>query len=171
MSSHKVNSVSQFSSSLTPDATLTNQVSHQGDTTYFARNTEPPPAYSYPSPSPTNTDIEAGTIHVVPIPVDDKKSIKTLYFTSMDGRSLTLSDLPVTMKISDVSNKLVKEKNLPGGVKLRFLWGGVTLNERAFSLSLFFFLFIPLRPMSSSSIQDSLVLVLVFGFGFVQFSY
>ncbi|CAK7226115.1 hypothetical protein SCUCBS95973_006090 [Sporothrix curviconia] len=105
---------------------------HNGDTVYFIRSVaEAPPPYN------SNTDAEPSKVAggsesqsertSLPAPRDTAISLKTLFFRDLDGKSLALADVDIDTQMSDVFQRLGREKAMDTEW-LRFIWSGKQLS-------------------------------------------
>ncbi|CAK7230415.1 hypothetical protein SBRCBS47491_007576 [Sporothrix bragantina] len=105
---------------------------HNGDTVYFIRSvTEaPPPYYGNPDAMPSKAGASSEkSPETAPVPAlrETTITIKTLFFKDLDGKSLTLTDVDVDTRMSDVFRRLGEEKAMDVEW-LRFIWSGKQLN-------------------------------------------
>ncbi|CAK7206375.1 hypothetical protein SEUCBS139899_009167 [Sporothrix eucalyptigena] len=118
---------------------------HNGDTVYFIRSiTEAPPPYdAEPDAMPSSSSAAKPSslkstlaIREAAVPSASSASasnstrstpqLKTLFFRDLDGKSLALSDVSIDTKMSDVFQRLGREKALDIEW-LRFIWSGKQL--------------------------------------------
>ncbi|KAK3384031.1 hypothetical protein B0T24DRAFT_588635 [Lasiosphaeria ovina] len=106
-----------------------------GDTIFFVRSVEPPPPYD-PSrdikdPLAEKPPLQQQPARPTPAAPAGAAGIvlKTVFFRNIEGRSMTLEDLSITMTIAAVKAKLAAEKNMENNDTIRFIWGGKTLEN------------------------------------------
>ncbi|KAK4207650.1 hypothetical protein QBC37DRAFT_327001 [Rhypophila decipiens] len=95
------------------------------DTIFFVRSIEPPPPY-IPNNSGFPDDKKDTPVQALPSTI----IIKTVFFKNIEGRSMTLEDLPISMTIGQVKDKLGTEKHMENDSTVRFTFGGKTLDEK-----------------------------------------
>ena len=88
----------------------------QGDTIFFVRSVEPPPPYELPSSEKAPDKPET-------------RCIETVFFKNIEGRSMNLTKLPITMTIAEVKARLAAEKDVENDETVRYIWGGKTLDD------------------------------------------
>jgi len=91
------------------------------DTIFFVRSLEAPPPYSDTSPSSPGQATTG----------DKPIQLRTVFFKTIEGRSMTLETVPITMTIGEVKARLLTEKNMEQEDQLgyRFIFGGKPLAD------------------------------------------
>ncbi|KAF8847812.1 hypothetical protein BDZ45DRAFT_681649 [Acephala macrosclerotiorum] len=89
------------------DASLSSFTIQEGDTIFFTRSVTPA---------------------VNPPPYSNQTILKTVMFQNLEGRTMTLHDIPIAWKVKQLLEKLGREKALEVD-DLRLLWGGKQLED------------------------------------------
>jgi len=95
-----------------------------GDTVYFVRNIAASPVLQ----SPPNYQ-EVVSANTTPAPDTDGANtvISTLFFKTIQGRTLALAQVPISLTVKELMTRLVEEKNLDDPKFLRLIYGGKQL--------------------------------------------
>jgi Ubiquitin family len=65
---------------------------------------------------------------VNPPPYTNEIILANVFFKNVDGKTLTLHDIPISWKVEELREKLEREKAIDTG-EYRFLWGGKQLQD------------------------------------------
>jgi hypothetical protein len=92
------------------------------------RSVESPPPYEFPTEK---------AVQEKPKPKPETAAkVKTVFFKDIEGRSMNLTDLPISMTIAEVKRKLAAEKSVRNDSTTRFIFGGKPLMDGKFKFKL-----------------------------------